>query len=538
MAQPSLGDLASVLRAADANITPIFDVQDSMAAAPRMEMPPTGEAFAGETLLPLGAFFRVEPKNGDLEKVAESLRELDAVVGAYVKPPAELATVGVLEPEKLETINEMAPSAAGAPAATPDFEGRQVYLNPAPEGIDARYAWTLAGGRGAGLKIIDCEWGWRFEHEDLIDRQFGCVAGTDTTSRDFENHGTAVIGVLGGDINGFGIIGICPDAYVGGSSFVGQSTSTAIVKAADQLSAGDLMILEVHRAGPNATGNGQFGYIAVEWWPDDFAAIRYAVNKGIIVCEAAGNGYQDLDDPVYDTPAVGFPASWKNPFNPANPTSGAVVIGAGAPPPGTHGRDHGPDRSRLAFSNYGQRVDAQGWGREVTSVGYGDLQGDSDANNNLAARNRWYTDMFSGTSSASPIVTGALACAQGVLKTQGAPLLTSHTARSLLRSTGSLQQDAPTRPATQRIGNRPDLRQMIQTVAKVWHMYKTVQTTYVLTTSAAAWINISDLGWRRIHPDSPDGVTNMLQVAALAQTSNRQIHAYADGNYVYRLYLL
>jgi hypothetical protein len=36
-------------------------------------------------------------------------------------------------------------------------------------------------------------------------------------------------------------------------------------------------------------------------------------------------------------------------------------------------------------------------------------------------------------------------------------LLTPISARNLLRSLGSPQQDAPGRPATQRIGNRPDL---------------------------------------------------------------------------------
>jgi hypothetical protein len=38
-------------------------------------------------------------------------------------------------------------------------------------------------------------------------------------------------------------------------------------------------------------------------------------------------------------------------------------------------RRHGPDRSRLDFSNFGKAVDVQGWGREVTTCGYGDLQG-------------------------------------------------------------------------------------------------------------------------------------------------------------------
>jgi hypothetical protein len=239
-----------------------------------------------------------------------------------------------------------------------------------------------------------------------------------------------------------------------------MATAAAIRLAADRLGPGDIMLLEIHRPGPQATGVGQQGYIAIEWWPDDFAAIRYATSKGVIVVEAAGNGAVNLDDPIYSVRPVGFPATWTNPFNRANPQCGAIIVGAGAPPPGTHGRDHGPDRSRLDFSNFGTCVDAQGWGREVTTTGYGDLQGG-------ASQDLWYTDQFSGTSSASPIVVGALACTQGHLRALGRIPLSPARARDLLRSTGSPQQDAPGRPATQRIGNRPNLRQMIANVAPV-----------------------------------------------------------------------
>jgi hypothetical protein len=81
-----------------------------------------------------------------------------------------------------------------------------------------------------------------------------------------------------------------------------------------------------------------------------------ATAKGVIVVEAGGNGADNLDDAVYNAPAGVFPPGWKNPFNRANRDSGAIVVGAGAPPHGTHGRDHGPDRSRLALSNYGSIV--------------------------------------------------------------------------------------------------------------------------------------------------------------------------------------
>ena len=51
----------------------------------------------------------------------------------------------------------------------------------------------------------------------------------------------------------------------------------------------------------------------------------------------------------------------------------------------------------------------------VTTLGYGDAQGG-------ASENTWYTLRFSGTSSASPIVTGAVACLQGRAKAKnGAP---------------------------------------------------------------------------------------------------------------------
>lgn len=464
-----VASLAEVLEAAEATIRPLFGVSED-----RLHRAAGASAAAGApegAVVPdLSIYYRVEAPDDRLDRIAADLRKHEAVSAAYIKPPAEPAAyvktpvapaprfrvpMETSVPVTTAPINDMMPRAEEAPPATADFTARQGYLGAAPVGIDAHYAWTQPGGGGTGVRIIDIEGEWRFTHEDLVQNQGGLAAGAPANNLGWRNHGTAVIGEFGGDRNPFGVTGICPDANVRGVSiFGGLGSAAALRQAADLLSPGDIILIELHRPGPRATGSGQEGFIAIEWWPDDYDAIRYAVTRGMIVVEAAGNGAENLDDPAYDIPDPGFPAGWSNPFRRGARDSGAILVGAGAPPPGTHGRDWGPDRSRLDFSNFGSAVDAQGWGREVTTAGYGDLQGGTD-------ENFWYTDQFSGTSSASPIVVGALGCVQGNLRNRGLTPLTPATARSLLRGTGSPQQDAPSRPATQRIGNRPDLRQMI-----------------------------------------------------------------------------
>jgi hypothetical protein len=442
-----ISPLADALASANARLRPLFGTSEDRLQSERA----TTAAVTGVEPPDLSVYYRVEAPAADLERLAERLRATGAVHAAYVKPPAELP----------QALNDMLPRAEQPPNHTPDFNARQAYLDIAPGGIDARYAWTQAGGDGTGVQIIDVEGAWRFSHEDLLANQGGVIGGTPSTDIGWRNHGTAVTGEFGGDAGTFGVTGICPQANVRAISIFGpgQGSAQAIRQAANALGPGDIVLIELHRPGPHATGVGQVGFIAVEWWPDDFDAVQFATSRGVIVVEAAGNGAENLDDAIYNTPAAGFPADWTNPFNRANRDSGAIIVGAGAPPPGTHGRTWGPDRSRLDFSNYGASVDAQGWGREVTTCGYGDLQGG-------LSEDEWYSDQFSGTSSASPIVVGAIGSLQGVVRARGLAPLTPARARQLLRATGSPQQDAPGRPATERIGNRPDLRQLIAQATK------------------------------------------------------------------------
>lgn len=427
-------------------LVPLFGAEDRVTARAAATTAVTGVSGPD-----LSVFYRIEAPLSRLRALEAELQADDAIDAAYIKPASELPQV-----------NDIPADLNDAPPDTPDFQASQIYLGAAPAGIEALWAHGQAGGKGNNIRIIDIEGAWRFSHEDLMQVQGGVVGGTPSTSLAWRNHGTAVIGEFGGDENSLGILGISPRSNTRAISIfgTGQGSAKAIRDAANLLSAGDVILIELHRPGPSRafeSRDDQLGYIAVEWWEDDWAAIKFATNKGVIVVEAAGNGAENLDAAIYSVKPTGFPTAWTNPFNRSNRDSGAILVGAGAPPPGTHGRDHGPDRSRLGFSNYGASLDAQGWGREVTTTGYGNLQGGSD-------EDLWYTDQFSGTSSASPIVVGAVACTQGNRKARGLAVYTPAQMRSRLRATGSPQTDAPGRPATQRIGNRPNLRQLIGVV--------------------------------------------------------------------------
>ena len=468
VAPVDVGSLADILASEEVALEPLFGISEERLLREAESRAPATDAEVSD----LSVYYWVKAPDERLDELSERLQEQELIEAAYVKPPGEppVAPSDELE-EAVETPIAAQPEGEGPPATPPDFTSRQGYLNAAPEGIDVRYAWTLPGGGGAGVNIIDLEWGWRFTHQDLRQNQGGVVAGSSSSS---DNHGTAVLGEYSGDRNAIGITGICPDAHAMAVAF-SMPYARAIRAAADRLRPGDIMLLEIHLPGPRhgfQSRNDQRGYIAVEWWPDIYEAIRYAVNRGIVVVEAAGNGRENLDDAIYDTnpspPHGPVPGWWRNPFRRDPLDSGAIVVGAGSPPAGTHGRNSGGgdsyvDRSRLSFSNYGALIDAQGWGREVTTTGYGTLWKDpADPNN----RNRWYRDTFGGTSSASPIVVGALGCVQGILRRHGRIPLSPARARELLRTTGSPQQDVAGRPRTQRIGNRPDLRPLIEGVLR------------------------------------------------------------------------
>ncbi|MFK7802190.1 MAG: S8 family serine peptidase, partial [Anaerolineae bacterium] len=271
----------------------------------------------------------------------------------------------------------------------------QKYLDAAPNGLDARYAWQIPNGDGFGVKVCDVEYDYNENHADINGVTYvGDPADPPVGANFNDNHGTAVLGMVGGSDNGYGVKGI---AYRSSLYFAAAKTTTGgydvgngVLECAVALDPGDIILIEQQTAGPNfvsANSPSQVGLIPVEWhkpWYDD---IKTAVAMGMIVIEAAGNGAQDLDSSTYTTGNGGH-----HPFETGN-DSGAIIVGAAKPP----GFDA---RTAADFSNYGATVDLQGWGGSIVTTGYNNLYASE-------GKDLWYTNSFGGTSGASPMVTGA-----------------------------------------------------------------------------------------------------------------------------------
>lgn len=295
----------------------------------------------------------------------------------------ELNALDIVEIAYPKTLPEPSPSG-------PDLTSDQGYKGAAPTGIGAFPIYALPGGTGSNVRIIDIEYSWNTNHEDLT-KAVGARINNGTPADPFNdtNHGTAVLGEMIADNNSFGVTGIAYGAdirLINQYTTSGQKRPEAINLARTNTVAGDVILLEQQTQGPNGgcDSNTQVGCAPVEWVQAIYDAIKVATAADRYVVEAAGNGSQDLDSAPYNN------APWK-----VSGPSGAFIIGAG-------GGDCQTTRKRLSFSNYGSIIFLQGWGGCVTTTGYGTASGSSQSNDA-------YTTSFSGTSSASPIVAGAVA---------------------------------------------------------------------------------------------------------------------------------
>ena len=427
--QETLADLAKASKLRDlSHVLETFDLKRSqrlirsLSPSKLLELEARARRSALPPLRSLTSYWRVDVR-GQVDRIDDIVRALNAlpeIDRAYPEIPG------------------------GDPVVNPaddTYNAQQDYLDAAPLGIDARWAWTQPNGEGAGIGVIDMEQGWFLNHEDYTAKSPAIVAGDnrDGVGTYVGNHGTAVLGEMIGDDNTLGIVGIAPSAgpvncasHFDAASGTDSHVADAVVGALPSLSAGDVLVIEFQTTG------AIFGAPA-EYTDESFDAIRLASAIGIVVFEAAGNGSNNLDTLTNGGLQI---------LNPASPDfreSGAIIVGAAL--------DALP-HNRAGFSSFGARVNCYGWGQNVVTCGYGDLDdggGDNDET---------YTDTFGGTSSATPIVAGAGLIVQGMMEANTGARLSPQQMRLLLSdpATGTPQGGG----VAGNIGVMPDLRAIIE----------------------------------------------------------------------------
>lgn len=344
----------------------------------------------------------------DVNSVISQLRSLSMVDSAYGEP-----------------------TAAPAPSSS-SFVNLQSYLQAAPTGISSTAAKAYAGGNGSNVRIFDVEYSWNTSHEDVTKARTALVAnGTAVDPFNDNNHGTAVIGELVADDNAFGVTGAASGASLGlinvDNAERGYDPAGALSAAAAIARPGDVVNIDQQTWGPTPA---TYDFVPVEWIPEVYDAVKALTASGVIVVEAAGNGYQNLDDATYY--GTSFPMGKAD--------SGALIVGAGE-------NCGAPKLSRINYSDYGRRVNLQGPGDCVATTGwYGDLY-------SAGGVNAYYTSGFNGTSSATPVVSAAAADVSSAYKAKNGVFPTPAQIRDILVRNSTPQDSS----VSGNIGPYPDL---------------------------------------------------------------------------------
>lgn len=255
-------------------------------------------------------------------------------------------------------------------------------------------------------------------------------SGTVSTNSDHVDHGTAVLGIVMAQDNAKGIVGLAPSVKATVAPVLTPAGTLALVAAltavltSPDIVAGSIVLIEQQDA--------QFRPVETD------VLVRHAIleltRKGIVVVEAAGNGFTDLN--TFSQPFFG---TIFDPGSGAFFDSGAIMVAAA-----TSVHPH----TRIAASNHGKRIDCFAWGENILTA--------SSLINPVTSQP--YTVSFGNTSGASAIIAGVAIVLQNIRRSVIGDFLSPGQLRDLLRDPN--RNTTPAAADIGGIGVMPDLKQL------------------------------------------------------------------------------
>lgn len=322
--------------------------------------------------------------------------------------------------------------------ATPDFEPLQTYLDePGPrwQGLNVRKAWA-ENVTGRATRIHFSDGGLYPEHEDLQDNPGLKVVSLEPNEN--PSHGTASVGIILAVRNGFGATGISHDSelYLHNNRTTGADGQFQALKdLLRTVEPGDIVGInrQTHTEAETATRLPTVHERA--WW----VVMQQLSRRGAVVVNAAGNGSTKTLESKGVVEGRGIDlANWR--YFADHGDSGAILVGA----------SHSYDGKPFVYSNYRYPYRMlNAWGDGVVTLSKGHLQ-------DLPGENRDYTDAYAGTSSATPMVCGALGLIQSYALEQHHIYLNGNQMHQLVMACG---YDDATLPDTDVLpmGARPNV---------------------------------------------------------------------------------